>query len=240
MRRWYSQANDTAAQIVIESEITTVCVFEDVEDHSLKPSQVGDNGTIGSRSKTADPKSDTAMGGFFGIFKKWFKNRETRCLMLGLDAAGKTTVLYKLKLGEHVTTIPTIGFNVETIEYKGFNMNVWDVGGQDRIRALWRHYFHNTQGLIFVVDSNDIGRVDEARDELHKLLEEDELRDAILLVYANKQDLPNAVKPQELGNRLKLNSITNRAWQVQGTCATTGDGLYEGLDWLGEQINKKF
>jgi small GTP-binding protein len=157
------------------------------------------------------------MGGFFNVFKKWFKNRETRCLMLGLDAAGKTTVLYKLKLGEHVTTIPTIGFNVETIEYKGFNMNVWDVGGQDRIRALWRHYFHNTQGLIFVVDSNDIGRIDEARDELHKLLEEDELRDAVLLVYANKQDLPNAIKPQELGNRLRLNSITNRAWQVQGT-----------------------
>jgi hypothetical protein len=77
-------------------------------------------------------------------------------------------------------------------------------------------------------------------DELHKLLEEDELRDAILLVYANKQDLPNAIKPQELGNRLRLNSITNRAWQVQGTCATTGDGLYEGLDWLGEQINTKF
>jgi small GTP-binding protein len=181
------------------------------------------------------------MGLFFsGIYKKWFGNRETRCLMLGLDAAGKTTVLYKLKLGEHVTTIPTIGFNVETIEYKGFNLNVWDVGWQDRIRALWRHYFHNTQGLIFVVDSNDVGRVDEARDELHKLLEEDELRDAILLVYANKQDLPNAIKPQELGNRLRLNSVTNRTWQVQGTCATTGDGLYEGLDWLGDQINKKF
>ena len=181
------------------------------------------------------------MGLFFSdLFKKWFGNRETRCLMLGLDAAGKTTVLYKLKLGEHVTTIPTIGFNVETIAYKGFNMNVWDVGGQDRIRALWRHYFHNTQGLIFVVDSNDVGRIDEARDELHKLLEEDELRDSILLVYANKQDLPNAIKPQELGNRLKLNTITNRPWQVQGTCATTGDGLYEGLDWLGEQINKKF
>jgi GTPase SAR1 family protein len=106
------------------------------------------------------------MGNFFSVFKKWFKNRETRCLMLGLDAAGKTTVIYKLKLGEHVTTIPTIGFIVETIEYKGFNMNMWDVGGQDRIKALWRHYFHNTQGLIFVVDSNDIGRIDEVRDEL--------------------------------------------------------------------------
>jgi small GTP-binding protein len=180
------------------------------------------------------------MGGFFGIFKKWFKNREMRCLMLGLDAAGKTTVLYKLRLVEHVTTVPTIAFGVENVAYKGFYGPVFDVGGQDRIRALWRHYFHNTQALIFVVDSNDIGRIDEARDELHKLLEEDELRDAILLVYANKQDLPNAVKPQELGNRLRLNSITNRAWQVQGTCATTGDGLSEGFDWLGNQINKKF
>jgi small GTP-binding protein len=160
--------------------------------------------------------------------------------MLGLDAAGNTTVLYKLKLGEHVTTIPTIGFNVETIEYKGFNMNIWDVGGQNRIRTLWRHYFNNTQGLIFVVDSNDIERIDEAREELHKLIEEDELRDTIILVYANKQDLPNAIKPQELGIRLGLNSMMNRLWQVQGTCATTGDGLYEGLDWLGGQINKRF
>jgi small GTP-binding protein len=139
-----------------------------------------------------------------------------------------------------VTTIPTIGFNVEAIEHKGLNLHVWDIGGQERIRALCRHYYHNTQGLIFVVDSNDVTRVEEARNELHGLLEEDELRDAILLVYANKQDQPNAIKPQELANRLKLNSVTNRPWQVQGTCATTGDGLYEGLDWLGAQINKKF
>jgi small GTP-binding protein len=154
------------------------------------------------------------MGNAFAIFKKWFKNRETRCLMLGLDASGKTTVLYRLKLGEPITTIPTIGFNVETIEYKGFNMNVWDVGGQDRIRALWRHYYHNTQGLIFVVDSNDVARVDEARDELHKLLEEDELRDAIVLVYANKQDLPYAIQASDLADRLKLNTVGSRVWQI--------------------------
>lgn len=177
---------------------------------------------------------------FADIFNKWFRNRETRCLMLGLDSAGKTTILYKLKLGDHVTTIPTIGFNVEKIEYKGFNMNVWDVGGQDRIRALWRHYYHNTQGLIYVVDSNDIERIDESRDELHKLLQEDELQDAVLLVYANKQDLPNAIKPQELFNRLKLNTITNRPWQIQGCCGTNGDGLYEGLDWLGANLSKRF
>ena len=77
---------------------------------------------------------------------------------VGLDAAGKTTILYKLKLGEIVTTIPTIGFNVETVEYKNIQFTVWDVGGQDKIRPLWRHYFSNTQGLIFVVDSNDRDR----------------------------------------------------------------------------------
>jgi small GTP-binding protein len=160
--------------------------------------------------------------------------------MLGLDAAGKTTVLYKLKLGEPVTTITTIGFNVETIEYKGFNLNIWDVGGQDRRRLLWRHYYDKTHGLIFVVDSNDIRRIEEARIELHKLLKADELRDSVVLIYANKQDLPNAIKPQELGQQLHLNSIINRPWKVQGTCATTGDGLYDGLDWLGEQINARF
>ena len=118
--------------------------------------------------------------------------RERR--VLGLDAAGKTTILYKLKLGEIVTTIPTIGFNVETVEYKNISFTVWDVGGQDKIRPLWRHYYQNTQGLIFVVDSNDRDRVDNARDELHRMLNEDELRESILLVFANKQDLPRAEK----------------------------------------------
>merc|ERR1711974_461973 len=100
---------------------------------------------------------------------------------------------YKLKLGEIVATIPTIGFNVETVEYKNISFTVWDVGGQDKIRPLWRHYYQNTQGLIFVVDSNDRDRVVEARDELHRMMSEDEMRDAVLLVFANKQDLPNAM-----------------------------------------------
>ena len=74
---------------------------------------------------------------------------------VGLDAAGKTTILYKLKLGEVVTTIPTIGFNVETVHYKNITFTVWDVGGQDKIRPLWRHYYEDAQGLIFVVDSTN-------------------------------------------------------------------------------------
>merc|ERR1712038_1408145 len=134
--------------------------------------------------------------------------------MVGLDAAGKTTILYKLKLGEIVTTIPTIGFNVETVEYKNISFTVWDVGGQDKIRPLWRHYYQNTQGIIFVVDSNDRDRIDgkeqasehSAKEELHRMLAEDELRDAVVLIFANKQDLPNAMSVAEVTERLHLNT----------------------------------
>ncbi|CAH8481520.1 unnamed protein product [Heterobilharzia americana] len=155
--------------------------------------------------------------------------------MVGLDAAGKTTILYKLKLGEVVTTIPTIGFNVEAVEYKNISFTVWDVGGQDKIRPLWRHYFQNTQGLIFVVDSNDSERIGEARQELNRMLNEDELRDALLLVFANKQALSVA----EITDKLGLHSLRNRTWYIQATCATTGCGLYEGLDWLSQTLSCK-
>jgi len=177
------------------------------------------------------------------LWQRMFGKKEMRILMVGLDAAGKTTVLYKLKLGEVVTTIPTIGFNVETVEYKNISFTVWDVGGQDKIRPLWRHYYQNTQGIIFVVDSNDKERVDNsnnseasAKEELHRMLAEDELRDAALLVFANKQDLPNAMSVADLTDRLQLNTIRNRKWYIQATCATTGDGLYEGLDWLSATL----
>jgi ADP-ribosylation factor protein 1 len=183
---------------------------------------------------------------FSKIWNKMFGKKEMRILMVGLDAAGKTTILYKLKLGEVVTTIPTIGFNVETVEYKNISFTVWDVGGQDKIRPLWRHYYQNTQGIIFVVDSNDKERVDgtnnaeaSAKEELHRMLAEDELRDAILLVFCNKQDLPQALSVAEVTERLQLNTIRNRAWYIQATCATTGDGLYEGLDWLSNTLTKR-
>eukprot|EP01114_Cavostelium_apophysatum_P001177 TRINITY_DN10_c0_g2_i1.p1 TRINITY_DN10_c0_g2~~TRINITY_DN10_c0_g2_i1.p1 ORF type:complete len:180 (-),score=40.88 TRINITY_DN10_c0_g2_i1:103-642(-) len=172
------------------------------------------------------------------LFKRFLGSKEMRILMVGLDAAGKTTILYKLKLGEIVTTIPTIGFNVETVEYKNINFTVWDVGGQDKIRPLWRHYFQNTQGLIFVVDSNDRERAGEAAEELSKMLSEDELRDAALLVFANKQDLPNAMSVAEITDKLGLHQLRQRKWYIQSTCATSGDGLYEGLDWLSNTLSK--
>jgi len=172
------------------------------------------------------------------LFDRLWGKREMRILMVGLDAAGKTTILYKLKLGEIVTTIPTIGFNVETVEYKNIQFTVWDVGGQDKIRPLWRHYFQNTQGIIFVVDSNDRDRIVEAREELQRMLNEDELRDALLLVFANKQDLPNAMNAAEVTDKLGLHSLRSRAWFIQSTCATSGDGLYEGLEWLASALKK--
>jgi len=180
------------------------------------------------------------MGGVFAkLFASFKGTRDMRILMVGLDAAGKTTILYKLKLGEIVTTIPTIGFNVETVEYKRVNFTVWDVGGQDKIRTLWRHYFQNTQGLIYVVDSNDRDRLNEAHEELSKMLQEDELRDAILLVFANKQDLPNAMSVAEITDKLGLHQLRSRKWYIQATCATSGDGLYEGLDWLTSTLKEQ-
>uniref|UniRef100_A0A914PM24 ADP-ribosylation factor 1-like 2 n=1 Tax=Panagrolaimus davidi TaxID=227884 RepID=A0A914PM24_9BILA len=94
-------------------------------------------------------------------------------------------------------------------------------------------------GLIFVVDSNDRERIDEAREELTRMLAEDELRDAVLLVFANKQDLPNAMNAAEVTDKLGLHTLRNRNWYIQATCATSGDGLYEGLDWLSNQLKNR-
>uniref|UniRef100_A0A6B2LLH0 ADP-ribosylation factor n=1 Tax=Arcella intermedia TaxID=1963864 RepID=A0A6B2LLH0_9EUKA len=156
--------------------------------------------------------------------------------MVGLDASGKTTILYKILLGEVVTTIPTIGFNVETIKYASTKFTVWDVGGPDKIRPLWRHYYQNTRIIMFVIDSNDRSRFGESRDELDKTLREDELRDAILLVWANKQDLPHAASVAEITTALGLDAIRNRKWYIQAACGPTGDGLYEGLDFLAKAL----
>jgi len=176
---------------------------------------------------------------FSRVWERLISKVERRILMVGLDAAGKTTILYKLKLGEVVSTIPTIGFNVDTVEYKNINFTVWDIGGQDKLRPLWRHYFDNSQGIIYVIDSNDRNRINLARDELHRMLGEDALRDAILLIFANKQDLPNAMSVSEITDKLSLHTLHHRPWYIQSCCATSGDGLYEGLDWLATTLQKR-
>ncbi|XP_029682722.1 ADP-ribosylation factor-like isoform X2 [Takifugu rubripes] len=153
---------------------------------------------------------------------------------VGLDGAGKTTLLYKLKLSEVVTTIPTIGFNVETVEYKNISFTVWDVGGQTIIRPLWRHYYVNVQVIQQPLNFYD----SLAQRQVGLRFEEEQLRDVPSLVLANKQDLPRAVPPSDITDALML-SGASRPWSVQVSCAVSGSGLVEGLDWLSDQILKR-
>ena len=128
---------------------------------------------------------------------------------------------------------------MESVQYRNVTFNVWDIGGQDRIRMLWRHYFHGNQGIIFVVDSGDLERIEEAKDELHKLLYEDALRDCAVLIYANKQDLPHAMDASTMTDRLELRTLPqplSRKWYIQPCVAVNGAGLYEGLDWLSKAV----
>ena len=162
---------------------------------------------------------------------------EPKCkaLIVGLDAAGKTTILYALAREEIVTTIPTIGFNIETVRILSTNCTVWDVGGEDKIRPLWRHFFQGANAIIWVHDCNDRDRTCDAKEELHKILKEDELRGYPLLVFANKQDLPQAFDAEELILHLDLHSLDGqRPWQVFNSIATQKYGLKEGFTWLQE------
>ena len=180
------------------------------------------------------------MGSTFSyLFNRLLGKEDVRILMVGLDNAGKTTILYRLKLEEVVSTVPTLGFNVETVTYKNISFTVWDIGGQDKIRNLWRVYFQGTQGLIFVVDSADKERIEEARLELQTLLSEELLANVVLLVFANKQDMPDAMSASEVREKLGLVNTRSRPWFVQSSCAVKGEGLYEGLDWLAGQIKQR-
>ncbi|XP_041358678.1 E3 ubiquitin-protein ligase TRIM23-like [Gigantopelta aegis] len=162
---------------------------------------------------------------------------EMRVVTLGLDGAGKTSILFKLKQNEFIPTIATIGFNVETVEYKNLKFTIWDVGGQHKIRPLWKHYFFNTQAVIFVVDSSNRDRLDEAKNELAKLMQEKELKEASLLILANKQDVENCASIEELTEELGLfKQCCSRSWHIQACDAKSGTGLSDGLEWLSRQM----
>ena len=233
---------------------------------------------------------------FSSLFSRLFGRKEVRILILGLDNAGKTTILYRLQVDEPVATVPTIGFNVETLQYKNvrraaarerrgglprrsrapseaeqnccemlpappprhyrrraaprppflprphaparppsrslaalapppqIKFQVWDLGGQSSIRPYWRCYYPNTDAIIFVVDSTDTERLEIAKAELFAMLEEEDLKDAILLIMANKQDAKGALSSKELSEAMGLAQIRNRQWSIQETSATQGKG----------------
>lgn len=175
------------------------------------------------------------MGNPFSYIRSLFGKKEVKILMLGLDAAGKTTIIFQLKLGLNVQTMPTLGFVYEQIEYQNFKMNVWDVAGQDSLRSLWKHYYQNTSGVIFVIDSADRERIGLAKSELHKLVSDDELKDCVLLVLANKQDLKQ-LTPREVQDQIDFESIPCTKKKVFGITASTGEGLTQAMDWFASQI----
>ncbi|XP_038074676.1 ADP-ribosylation factor-like [Patiria miniata] len=182
------------------------------------------------------------MGSFFSRrirdIQNYFSSRvHHRILMLGLDAAGKTTVLYRLKENITVNVIPTIGFNVETVHpAPGLALDMWDVGGGDKIRPLKRHY--KRSGVLLVVDSTDHERFDEAREELVMILNDSHVGLPVVIL-ANKQDLPNAVSPSQLCDALRLTDLPKGyPWQIVGTSAINGDGLQEAAISLGKMVKK--
>ncbi|KAJ3368234.1 Arf GTPase arl1 [Kappamyces sp. JEL0680] len=176
------------------------------------------------------------MGGIFSsVLSRLWGSKERRILILGLDGAGKTTILYRLQIGEVVTTIPTIGFNVETVSYKNIKFQVWDLGGQTSIRC----YYANTDAVIYVIDSQDKDRISTSKEELMAMLDEEELKDAVLLVYANKQDMPGAMSVTEVSDFLGLTELKMRTWTIFKCSAKTGEGLTEGLDWLVNSLAGK-
>ncbi|KAL7961481.1 ADP-ribosylation factor family domain-containing protein [Trichoderma compactum] len=171
--------------------------------------------------------------------KARLKDKEMRILMLGLDNAGKTTIVKKI-MGEDVNTVsPTLGFIIKTIDYEGYKLNIWDVGGQKTLRSYWRNYFEKTDALIWVVDTTDRLRIDDCREELHGLLEEERLAGACLLIFANKTDVDGCMTEAEIVTLLRLNDIPTHQWHVLPSSAMTGKNLYQGMSWVVEDAKKR-
>ncbi|XP_008631406.1 PREDICTED: ADP-ribosylation factor-like protein 11 [Corvus brachyrhynchos] len=154
--------------------------------------------------------------------------------MLGLDFAGKSTLLYKLKSGQAVETCPTVGFNVESLQTPcGVSFTLWDVGGQDSLRASWPNYLEDINTLIFVLDSADMARLAEAMAVLEEALSHPSMAGIPVLVLANKQEVSGALAPAELGEMLQEGGLAGRRWVLRGGSAHTGQGLQEVLAILG-------
>ncbi|CBH14316.1 ADP-ribosylation factor-like protein, putative [Trypanosoma equiperdum] len=181
-----------------------------------------------------------------GLWSVFNPNRHYKLLILGLNNAGKTSILYHLQLGHSIATQPTLGGNVEQLSIShGSNNNkievsCWDLGGQEQLRDSWRLYYDQTDAVIFVVDAADPSRFPAARSVLHKILaNEPQLRQAVLLVLANKQDMEGAVSPADLIESLGLAAVNDRTWTLMGCSASKGDSLREAMSWIAQRIGDR-
>ena len=183
------------------------------------------------------------MGSFFSrIFSRLLGRGDIRILILGLENAGKTTLLYQLQLNQIIEAVPSkkyiaIGFNVEIIQYQNIKLQMWDLGGQKSFRQHWKCYYHNTKGIIYVIDSTDWARIDIAKQELHDLLQEEDLKNSPVVILANKQDLNGAMNEIEVNNRLGISYI-HRKVKVFTVSVKNKIQIEESLNWLIENTER--
>ncbi|KAM9968323.1 hypothetical protein ACTFIW_002761 [Dictyostelium discoideum] len=175
---------------------------------------------------------------FIYIFSSFKFKKYTKILIIGLDGAGKSTLLSKLKLGDYISMIPSVGFNIETIEYKNLKILIGNADPQYKTRALWKHNYHHSNAIIFVVDSTDRDRIDQVKEEFDNLLIQQELNGIPILIFANKQDIDNSMNTSEIVNSLNLNLIEDRKWYIQLCSSLKSHGLDEGLSWIVNLLNK--
>ncbi|KAL2087606.1 hypothetical protein ACEWY4_016434 [Coilia grayii] len=165
--------------------------------------------------------------------------KPAQVLLMGLDSAGKSTLLFRLQQGVTMGTSPTVGFNVVTLELdKNTSLTVWDVGGQSTMRPNWKYYLEGCKALVFVVDSSDRERMAEAQKALKKILANENMKGVPLMVLANKKDLPNSMTIRDVSNQLDLPSYTDRTWEIQGCSALQGLGLKQAFLSVAKLIRK--
>jgi len=179
------------------------------------------------------------MGNIFTkVFGKLFGKKEYRIVMLGLNNAGKTSILLKMNLGEFIQVAPTTAFNYETVEQNNIKFHIWDLAGQKGIRPYWRSYYPDTEAAIFVIDSTDKERMKVAKEEFLTLMEEEHLLMAPVLILANKQDLPDAATESDITDLLELSMLKTRPWAIYKTSAVTGEGISESMAWLADVLSQ--
>jgi len=180
------------------------------------------------------------MGVLLSTFwHRMFGTKEHKMVIVGLNNAGKTTILYHWHLGEAIRTQPTIGGNVEEVNFRNLKFTVWDLGGQESLRSSWALYYSGVAAVVLVVDSSELERLPLVKEELLKMLAHPDLLSAVVLVFANKQDVPGALGAAEISSALGLDTITRHEWHIEGCCALTGAGLWDGLSWVSERMKAR-